>query len=249
MPVITTNESNERPVQHEVLYEHPERRSGEERRRTGDRHEKVTAAALTGGSALELLGGGAAVVLAIIGLSGFLPVYMTAIATIAIGGALLAHGAAAAARYQDTVRRAAASRGQQIEVIGGLGSEVFGGAAGIALGILALANVIPFVLLAVAAIVLGGSILLGAPAQPDLARLAPDENRRVGRMTYEAVEGASGAMALVGIGAAVLGILALIHVGPPLTLVLVAMLAIGGALFLGGSALTARFARRLQQTT
>jgi hypothetical protein len=45
----------------------------------------------------------------------------------------------------------------------------------------------------------------------------------------------------------VLGILALIHVGPVLTLALVAMLAIGGALLLVGGALATRFARTLQQ--
>jgi hypothetical protein len=115
------------------------------------------------------------------------------------------------------------------------------------LGILALADVIPFVLLAVALIVVGGAILLGAPAQPELARLAPDRDRRIGRITYEAVEASTGAMVLAGAGSVVLGILALIHVGPPLTLVLVGMLVVGGALVLGGSALTARFARRLQQ--
>jgi hypothetical protein len=109
-------------------------------------------------------------------------------------------------------------------------------------------EVVPFVLLSVAAIVLGGSILLGAPAQPDLARVAPDVDRRIGRITYEAVEGTSGAMGLVGAGAIMLGILALIGVGPAFILVMVAMLAIGGAVFLSGSALTAQFARRLVQT-
>lgn len=244
---ITTG-SNDRSTQQHVIYEGTERRSGAERRRTLEHEEKVTAAAVTGGSTLELIGGGAAVVLTIIGLAGFLPFYMTSIATIAIGGALLAHGAAVAARWNETMRQVASDRRHRVEVSSGVGSEMLGGAAAVALGIIALAGVMPFVLLAVAAIVLGGSIVLGAPAHTDLARMA-SEGDRLGKLTYEAVEGSSGAMVLAGVGAIVLGILALINVGPPFTLVMVSILAIGAAVFLGGSALTARFARRLQHAT
>jgi hypothetical protein len=247
MPIVT-RESKEQSPRREVIYEHGERRTGAERRQASDHEQAVTTATLTGGSMLELLGGGAAVVLAILGLAGFLPMYMAAIATIAIGGALVTHGAAAAARWQDTVQRASGKR-KRTEVGGGLGSEMFGGVCGIVLAILALANVVPAALLSVAAIVLGGSILLGAPAQPELAKSASDVGGRFGRVTYEAIEATSGAMALVGIGAVVLGILALIGVGPVLTLVMVSMLGIGGALFLAGSALTARFVRQLQQAT
>ncbi|HEX8115363.1 MAG TPA: hypothetical protein VF516_46875, partial [Kofleriaceae bacterium] len=165
------------------------------------------------------------------------------------GGALLAHGAAVTARWTDTMRRAAGDRAEQVEIGGAAGSELLGGAGAIVLGILALAGVMPLVLLPVATIVIGGTILLGAPAQPEIARLAPDRDRRMSRITYEAVEGASGGMALAGLGAIVLGILALLRVGPVYTLVQVAMLVVGIALLVGGSALTARFARRLQQLT
>jgi hypothetical protein len=247
MPVIT-RDVDQGTTQQEVIYGENERRAGVERRREPSKDEKVTVATMTGGAGLEVIGGGAAVVLAIIGLAGYLPMYMTAIATIAIGGGLLAHGAAAAARWNDTMQRAAADRNERVGVTSGLGAEVFGGAGAIALGILALAGVIPMTLLAVSAIVVGGAILIGAPAQPDIARLASDPNRRFDRVSYEAVEGTSGAMALAGVGAAVLGILALLGVGPVLTLVLVSMLAVGGAMFLGGSALTARFARTLHAT-
>jgi hypothetical protein len=173
---------------------------------------------------------------------------MAAIATIVIGGALATHGAAVAARWAETVRQFS-DRSERLEMGGGVGSELFGGACGIVLGILALANVMPFVLLAVATIVFGGAILLGAPAQPELARLAPDRDRRMGKFTYEAVEASTGAMTLAGVGAIVLGILALIHVGPTLILVMVSVLAVGGALLLTGGSLTARFARRLHQVS
>lgn len=248
MPELTTHDSPEPvPTRHEVIYSGEDRRIGQDRRRAVVHDEKLTATAMTGGSSLEVIGGAGAVVLAIIGLAGYLPMYMAPIATIAIGGALLAHGAAVTARWTDTMRRETAERTERIELTGGVGSEIFGGLAGIVLGILALAGVVPLVLMAVAAIVLGGAILLGAPAQQDLARLAPDRDQRIGRYTYEAVEASMGTMALVGCGAIVLGILALVRVGPALTLDMVAMLAVGGALLVTGSALTARFVRRLQQ--
>lgn len=210
------------------------------------RTEKTTTEVMLGGSSVEAIGGGAAVVLAILGLAGYLPVYMAAICTIAIGGALLAHGGAAAARWRDTLRRLDRGRFQETEVAGGIGTEVFGGAAGIVLGILALANMMPNVLLPVAAIVFGGSLLFGGAAAPQLSALATEEDRRSMRIARDAIEASSGVMVLVGVGAAVLGILALIKVGPAMGLAMVAMLAIGGALLLTGSAMTATFARRLQ---
>lgn len=249
MPVTTQTPGE--PPRHEVIYNREERR--DDRVATAEHpaevahEEKISAATLAGGSSLELIGGGGAAVLAIIGLAGRLPFYMTTIATIAIGGALLAHGAAVTARWTDTMRRAAQDRAEQVEIGGGAGSEFLGGAAAIVLGIIALAGVMPLVLLPVAAIIVGGTILLGAPAQPEIARLAPDRDRRMSRMTYDVVEGASGAMVLAGLGAIVLGILALVGIGPVYALVQVAMLAVGIALLVGGSALTARFARRLQQ--
>jgi len=242
-----TNEPRDQVPGQEVVYNGSERRSGAERRREVSA-DRVTTAAITSGSSLELLGGAAAVVLAIIGLTGFMPGTMTAIATIVIGGALLVHGAAVAARWKEA-QQVAIERNERFELAGGLGSEVLGGATAVVLGILALANIVPLTLLAVAAIVLGGSIMFGAPAQPDIARLAPDRDQRFGNMTYRAVETSTGAMELAGIGAVVLGILALLRIGPPLTLVMVAMLAVGAAVLLGGSALTARFARRLQHTS
>lgn len=206
---------------------------------------RETSMAITGGSSLELVGGAGAVVLAILALAGFLPLLLTSIACIAIGGALVAHGVSVAARWNDTISRFGSSV-ERTQVAGGLGSEVLGGCAGIALGILAIVGVLPIELLSIAAIVLGGSVLFAAPAEPPIARFASDYDRRVGRMTFQAVEATTGTMALAGVGAAVLGILALLRVGPPLTLSVVAMLALGGALLLSGGALTTRFARHLE---
>jgi hypothetical protein len=270
MPV-TTQTPGESP-RHEVLYDREGQREDQrEGQREGQRENRVTrrehpgevahepkisAATLARGPSLELIAGAAAVVLVIVGLAGYLPFYMTSIAAIAIGGALLAHGAAVTARRADTTRRAAGDRPEPrpepIDLGGSAGGEFLGGAAAIVLGILALAGALPGVLLPVAAIVVGGTILLGAPAQPDPAPVAPDapeRDRRMSRLTADAAERSSGGVVLAGLGAIVLGILALVGVGPVYILVEVALLAVGVALLVGGGAMIARFGRRLQHLT
>ncbi len=216
----------------------------QEGRAAAEHEERVTIGVLTGSSSLELLAAGAAIVLAIVGLTGTLALCMCAIATIAIGVALFAHGATVAVRLNDTLRRVAPGTAHRVEVASSVGSEVLGGVAGIVLGVLALANIQPLILLPVAAIVFGGAILLGAPAQPDIAGVAFERDDRVSRLTVQAVEVTSGALVLAGVGALVLGILGLLCVAPPLTLSLVAMLTLGSALLLVGGALATRFATR-----
>ena len=206
--------------------------------------DRTTTAVVTGGASVELLGGCAAIVLAIIGVAGFHPLYMLSIAVIAAGVALLAEGGSIAARWNDVIRRLEGDRYDRSELVGGIGTEVFGGAVGIVLGILALVGVNPFVLLPVAAIVFGASLLLGGAAQPELESLVPEHDPRYRRITRDAIQASGGVMVMVGIAAAVLGILALLSVGPILTLSLVAMLCVGGALLVAGGALTARFTRR-----
>jgi hypothetical protein len=140
---------------------------------------------------------------------------MTAIATIAAGAGLFFHGAAAASRWKRTNESSA-----------GVGVEGLGGAGGIVLGILSLIGIVPMVLLPVAAIVLGAAVLLSGPVEPVLDRSA------------------AGIDVLCGAGAAVLGILALLHIGSVLTMTMIAMLAVGAGLLLSGGVLAARFGRR-----
>lgn len=227
---------------YETLYEDPDYdrlRAFSEIRR----EEKVTSGVFAGGSTLETLGGLAAVVLAVLGFTRA-PVVMCAIATIAIGVALLSLGASIMARWRYALQRAKGTRLDRRELAEGVSTEVFGGVVGIVLGILALAGVVPSVLLPVAAIAFGGSLLLGGTMQPDLVYLSPERNPKYARLTYSAIQASGGVMVLVGVASAVLGILALVEVGPPLGLALVAMLSIGFALVLAGSSLTVRFLRR-----
>jgi hypothetical protein len=219
---------------HETVYEHPDARE----LLAVDRTTRVV---LEGGSSLEALGGLVAIALAVIGIARFEPVTMGGVATVVLGIALLVQGGAIASRWGAELRRLDGKRYDKNELIGGIGTEVFAGVVGIALGILVLAGVMPTVLLPVAAIVFGGALLLGGAAQPELSNVAAPP--RVASV-QNAVEASGGLMVLVGIAAAVLGILSLLGVGPALTLALIAMLCTGGALLFAGGALATRFMRR-----
>lgn len=236
---------------HETLYVDPDYDRLRQAAGFNDAHEeRVTRGVIAGGSTLETLGGLVGVVVAIAGFST-LPFQMAGIAVVAIGFALFAQGLAVMSRWRDAVKRFEArtsprkGRGPTPELKGGISTEVFGGLAGVVLGVLALSSVAPLVLLPVAVTLYGAVLLLGGAAQPDLVFLAPEKDAKYARATYTAIQTSGSIMALVGVAASVLGILALLHVGPVLTLTLVALLAIGVALLFAGGALTARLARRL----
>lgn len=203
--------------------------------------DEASVGVLAGGSTVEAVGGAAALVLAIIGLAAVLPMTLTAVATIAIGVALLAEGAAIAARYERILARPGVSRVGAADVGGGMSAEFFGGAAGIVLGVLALLGVATGTLEPIAAIVFGGALLFGSTTASRLERAAAHGEPTAAR---EAVAAASGAQVLVGLGSAVLGILAVVGIAPE-TLTLVALLSVGAAVLLSGSALTARMAALL----
>ena len=102
-----------------------------------------------------------------------------------------------------------------------------------ALGILALVDVDPSILVPAAVIVFGGAIVLDN-ARSATTLVAP----RVDSLGPIATASGGGEL-LVGVGATALGILALVG-GAPVTLSLVALLALGAATFLVGSAVGAK---------
>jgi hypothetical protein len=197
-------------------------------------HESMAKTVATGSGA-EAVAGGAALVLAILGLAGLLPMVLASIAMIAAGAAFLFQGAAVAARHR---RLAMEAGGGEAEIETGVSAEIIGGLAGIALGILALVGVETVGLLAISTIVFGGTLLFGSPAMYRVSRAEPG-NQIVDAMVRQTTAGAAGAQALVGIGAVTLGILALVGIVPQ-TLVLVGVLCIGGAALLSGGALTSK---------
>ena len=218
---------------HEVLYEHPDAPviTGEDR---------MTAMVIEGGSSFELLAGVLAIVVAIAGLAGASPMYMAAIATIAVGFALLVQGSTILARWREAVHIPGTERAERL----GLSTEMLGGLAAIVLGILVLAGVSPLTLLPVSALVVGVALLLGGPAQPEIAEAAPAASPRRWHVTRNAVRTSAGVMVMAGLASVVLGVLALIDSGPIVGLALVAMLCTATALVMAGGTLAARFARR-----
>lgn len=206
-----------------------------------EREEKQSAKVVAGGSITEALAGLAAVALAILGLTGILPGYLAAIATIAVGVALLAQGGAIAARWSKLV---AETPGYEVdprtELGSGMTAEILGGASAIVLGILALVGVAPYILIPVALLAVGGAMLVGTGATADLGLMrGADTSPRLERATREVTVAASGTQMLIGIAAIVLGILALIGIDP-LTLSLVGLLATGASILFSGSAISSR---------
>jgi hypothetical protein len=197
---------------------------------------------VAGGGTAEIIGGAAAVVLSIIGLAKLFPDYMAAISSIAAGGALILEAGAIAARFRSIVAETGSGQVGEAELGGGLSAEFLGGAAGVVLGILALLNVMPGVLLGVSAIALGGTLLLSSGANArlnDFAYAVRRPERTAQEIARDAVMGAIGLQVIAGLGSVVLGILALIGF-TPLILTLIAFLSIGGAIVLTGSALAGR---------
>ena len=210
---------------------------GYERREPVREEMKTPAKLVTGASTMAALAGAGAVVLAILGLLGVLPVQLLAIATIVAGGALLVEGLGIATALARLNRFLDGGRYEKAAG-GGVTVEALGGATGVVLGVLALLNIEPLVLLPIAALVFGATFLLGAGAAQEVDQVVSQE------MGGGVAIGSSGARALVGIGAGVLGILVLAGVGDaPIVMTLVAMLAVGAGEFLIGATFGARMGK------
>ncbi|MGH7582491.1 MAG: hypothetical protein ACREL5_04610 [Gemmatimonadales bacterium] len=193
-------------------------------------HIQQAARDIENGSIGETLASGLAVILGIIGIIGLFPGVADSIAGISAGLAVII-GSGALARRAD--RLIGERTGAHREVRGGLNLTVFAGAAGAILGILALLGVSRYALLSVIPIVFGGGLLIASVVMARFEQLL-----RIERGS-DAVFLASGAEALVGSAAVILGILALIGIAP-LTLSLVGMIAIGAVLLLSGSSLASQ---------
>lgn len=201
--------------------------------RRADEPLKVVA----GGSIVQAICAAAAVVLAILGLGGLMPPTMIAIASILIGAAFLSQGGTLAARYSRLMHEVASERAAHAELGGGVSAEFIGGATGVVLGVLALIGVAPLVLGPISVIVLGGTLLVGSGIHASLSGLGTaGREHDVGR---EALMAATGTNVLVGLGAAVLGILALVGIDA-VTLPLVAFLVLGASVLLSGAVVGGR---------
>lgn len=190
------------------------------------------------GSYTEALGGIAAIVLTILGLAHVAPVFLVAIATIAIGAALVVHSLKLIEEFAQIMSR--------VESVGDLGGvsawslELLGGVAGIILGILALLNVAPVQLVAIAAIGYGGAAMMSSASTSRVASARIElssSNPIARRLAGEVVTSAAASRALSGLAAIVLGILALAGFASVI-LVLIALLTLGAIIVLDGAALS-----------
>lgn len=214
-----------------------------------EREVKISERTMAGAFSGEAVVAAATVVLAILGLAGVYPGLMIPIAVITTACAMLLKGGGVASRFNWLVRETGSGVGPRAELESGMSAELLAGAAGIALGVLALIGLVPVTLAAVAIIVFGGALLLGGGETFRVSHLGPvgsshgeTTTERVARMSAES---AAGGESLVGIAAVVLGILAIVGIQPGL-LTLVGLLCLGGAMLLSGAAVSARMCAALR---
>jgi hypothetical protein len=202
----------------------------------------------TYGGFADALGGIAPIVLAIVGLAGVHPQLLISIATIVFGVALLIEGGTMLTEYA-RVAFPSGAHSEAVDPLGGnsLSAVFLVGAAGIILGVLAVLGIHAETLTSIAIIAFGTALVLSSNAVWHLHMLkhaavlaAQTESMRGSEaIASQMASGSAGMQALTGLAGGVLGILALVGTGIDSTvLILVALLALGGALLLTGGALT-----------
>lgn len=203
-----------------------------------------TAKTLFGGSLAESFAAGIAIVLAIIGLSGTLANYMLPVAVLIMGVAFLIEGGAITLRYSKLLAEASHDRLEKSEIGVGVSSEYFGGVVGVVLGIISLLGHAPMVLLPVACIAFGATLMLSSGMVLRLNALEIDgakESQRFKRIAGEITKAATGMELLLGISAIILGIIALTGTFT-FVLSLVAVLLVGTSGFVTGASVTTKMA-------
>jgi hypothetical protein len=205
-----------------------------------------TAAAF--GGAMDAIGGIATAVLAIIGLAGWRPELLAGVATIVFGAALLIQGGTLLSEYSQVVTPAGALQTASDAFSGdGLAAMFPVGIAGIVLGILALLGIASYALTSVAIIAFGAALMLSAQSVRRLYRMQVEVRRAsVGGdsvrefLAGEMAAGSAGIQFAAGLGALVLGIIAVVGAGTMRNevLTLVALLIVGLTNIISGSALS-----------
>ncbi|MGH7941773.1 MAG: hypothetical protein ACREFR_11955 [Limisphaerales bacterium] len=178
---------------------------------------------LVSGSVTEGLGALATIALAIVGLVGIYTNIVAAVATIVIGAVFLADSMLARAAINSLNAQGMRVTG------GGMTASFFTGLAGIVLGIISFFHY-SGQLISIAVLVYGGGLLLSGGMLARLNWLASG-SPEAGNAT---LAGGENGNALMGLGVAVLGILAVIGL-VPMTLALVGLLCLGAGAFFSGS--------------
>jgi hypothetical protein len=195
--------------------------------------------AATYGGFVDALGGIAAIVLAIIGLSGVHPEVLVSIATIVFGAALLIQGGTMLSEFATDMT----PEGSSAMSGGGLSALFLVGVAGIVLGVLALLGVNAAMLTSAAVIAFGGALAISSSAVWQLLTsraVAMQFQSRAPMVRVIASEVAAGSavvQAMGGLAVIVLGILAVSGIFTvPLTLI--GILVAGASILLTGGTLS-----------
>jgi hypothetical protein len=189
------------------------------------------------GGMVDAIGGIAAAVLAIIGLTGFDPEGMAAIAVIVLGAAFLVQAGAILSEYSHILSADGATALSGNSTAGeGLAAMLMAGAGGIVLGVLALLNIATVALTAIAVIAFGAALVLSSSS---VRALYAGQRARSGPelIMTQMASGSAGVQLLTGLAAVVLGILAVAG-RDPRVLSLAALLVLGITVLLTGSALS-----------
>jgi hypothetical protein len=195
------------------------------------------------GSVIGVVAGALAVILAIIGLSGVHSLGMVAVSVIVVGLALLVESGIMGAEYTHLLAHVGKDDITRMEVTAGLGMEGVAGVVAVIFGVLALSGVNPNAMIAIGTLLLGAGVMFtsGLHDRIRTMRVSPRvEHDQMDRVTRELLGTATGAQVLVGLGAVILAILALVGFAP-ITLTLVAVLAIGASILIGGAMLGSHF--------
>jgi len=201
------------------------------------------------GGFIDAAGGIATVILAIIGLTGMHATMLLSVVTIIFAASLLIQGGTMLSEYARLIFPTGTATGSMDHPFSGgtLSSVFIAGATGIVLGILALLGMSSVILSAVAVIAFGAAMVLSSNAVLGMHEMRMASMRNAQPQTYtgsemlaaEMATGSAGIQAVAGLGAIVLGILAIIgSVGNPVVLSLVALLGLGGTLIMTGTSLS-----------
>jgi hypothetical protein len=201
---------------------------------------RASASAGAFGGLMDAIGGIAAAVIAIVGLTGFQPEMMTAIAVIVFGAAMLIQGGTLLSEYTGAMQVVPAATEGGGE--GATAAMFLAGAAGMVLGILALLGIAAAALTAVAILVFGAALLLSSSAVRRLFMLQTPPRPATARsatemLAGEMASGSAGIQLAAGLTAIVLGILALAGIRPQ-TLMLAALIVLGVTFIVTGSTLS-----------
>lgn len=224
---------------------HPPVRGGIETESDREKKIEIKRKSSIGGVAVEVLAAVGALVLAIIGLGGLFPVDLAGVAAIAAGTALLFEGLSVGAQLHPQSPVVMTKE----PIVGEIGVEALAGLSGIVLGIIALAGAATFVLLPIAAMVLGAGMLFAVHPLTEVTHATEyyeglDTRTQVMHGTGA---GISGVHAFAGVAAIVLGIIGLVMQSSIVTYSLVSFLIIGGTVLLGSAAVGGKLAGYLRR--